>query len=77
MPAPRSSRRSLAAKSEKAQRAKASPKARAKSLARTSSHSSTSFPSKMKRLFTFILKTILWVLALFLVTSFLAVLAYK
>ena len=77
MPAPRSSRRSLAAKSGKAQRAKASPKARAKLPARTSSHSSTSFPSKMKRLFTFIFKTILGVLALFLVTSFLAVLAYK
>ena len=77
MPAQRSSHRRSSANSGNAQRTKAKAKARTKSSARTPRHSSTSFPSKMKRLLTFLFKTFLGLLALFLLTSFLAVFAYK
>ena len=77
MPVQRSSRRSSASKNGTTKRGKASPKSRAKSPTRTSSHSSTTFPTKMKRILTFLLKTCLGLIALFLVTSLLAVFAYK
>ena len=77
MSAKRTSLRRSATKKSGSQRAKALPKSQAKSTARITSKSSTTFPTKMKRLLTFLLKTCLGLIALFFVTSFLAVLAYK